>query len=177
MSLYLAVDPGLQHTAFVLLEIRREGPSREIHVYNLWSMVASMKGELNPDKERARTVCQAALHGLQTVLDQSGKQLNTILVEFQPPLNTRTNPALVRWNCWIEGYIVAFFQAALPMIPVLYAHSSAVKRFFDIASGQYSVNKSLSLAKANSFLGTHPVKTDHEADCVLMGVYEFQRHQ
>jgi hypothetical protein len=171
---FLAIDPGLKNTGFVLQRVKRDRMGKAQSDI-LFRTVEDLSGKVNPDMERARVVFGGVFETALKILKDRGFTLDKVLIEFQPPLNTRTNPALVRWNSWIEGYAVSFFQT-VALAPVFYVHSSCVKRFFDIATGNYGMNKRLVIRTAKEYLTTPAlVKTDHEADCVLMAIYEFQK--
>lgn len=179
MSSYLTIDPGLKNCGVLLLTVRetKEGIRSDI----LWALTGDLSGKVNPDKERAHEFFSGVLESVGRILREREIHLTKVLIEFQPPLNVVRNPALVRWNSWVEAYSVAFFQGVSlsldgSKVPIEYVHSNSVRRHFDIQGGTHSVNKSLSLTTARSFL-TDPslIKTDHLADCVLMGVFDFKK--
>jgi hypothetical protein len=175
MKHYLTIDPGLKHLAFCLVRVWTQGPDKELKVRLVWEHVYDVSGQVNPDKDIARRVFIEVGQILGKRITE-GLVIDQVLVEFQPPLATRANPALVRWNTWVEAYAVSFFHhtTVLPEIPVSYIHSAAMKRRFDISTGQYHLNKQMSCQKARSFVDDPGViKNDHQADCVLMAVFEF----
>jgi hypothetical protein len=176
MRTYITVDPGLKNLAICLVQVWTEGPTSETQAQLLYNKIFDLSGKPNPNKERARIVFPQAAHEIAQIIGQKSIAIEQVLIEFQPPLATRANPALVRWNTWVEAYAVAFFAHCpiLPPIPITYVHPSSVKRHFDITSGIHHVNKSLALARARCFL-QGPLKTDHEADCVLMAIFQFTR--
>lgn len=164
MTIYLSIDPGLKHTCVSIVRVGQGEHHPEASV--LWSEVYNFSGQVNPDKDKAHE----STTEIQTVINQLGEPVEKILIEFQPPINVNRNPALARWNSWIEGYFVSEFKSW----PMEYVHPYGLKRHFDIVGGSHSVNKSLVLTKSKEFLDI-PVKTDHEADCVLMCVYQYQK--
>jgi hypothetical protein len=177
---YLVVDPGLKNCACSLVTIRTEGPDQVVHAEIPWTLTLDLSGKVNPDKDKAHAGFNCVYERASEVIQRLHVQLDTVLVEFQPPINVRTNPALARWNSWVEAYAVAFFQGKTfpnsPPAPVKYVHSAALKRFFDIQGGSHTVNKTLALHTARSFLAPgYQLQTDHVADCVLMAIYEFKR--
>jgi hypothetical protein len=170
----LSVDPGLKHTCFVLMKItKNEEGYTSVNV--LWKKVYDLSGKVNPCPDKAHSMminvyCET--EHLWAESDAEGHK-RLVLVEFQPPLNTRTNPALVRWNSWVEAFVVSYFRTE-PEFLVDYAHPNGVKRHFDIRSGDYHTNKSLALIRARTLVkDAHSVKSDHEADCVLIGAWYF----
>eukprot|EP00727_Mastigamoeba_balamuthi_P000199 m51a1_g10176 hypothetical protein (186) ;mRNA; r:20888-21445 len=174
MNTYLCIDPGLKNTAAVLVEVytNREDITRAF-VHQAW--VGDLSGTPNPDKTKARKFFTEISDFItQAVQGDPENQLPTVLVEFQVPLNTRSNPSLVRWNGWIEAYAVAHFER-VPM-GVEYIHPNVVKRHFGIDSGTYHTNKTLAVSKARTLVeNPSSVTSDHVADSVLMGVYHFER--
>jgi hypothetical protein len=136
----------------------------------LWSSVHDLSGSVNPELHRARAAFEQAWAGMAAVLSRSGERVDITLVEFQPPL-AAGGLRLVRWNSWIEAYAIAFFQDHSG--EVLLSHSPAVKRYFDVCSGSHALNKKLAVEKAREF--APGVRTDHEADCILMAVF-FLKH-
>lgn len=181
MGVYLVIDPGLKNCGVVLVEVEGVGPEGRVQATILWSRVMNLSGKVNPDKDKALAMFKDMYRAVYGTLGKMGKILDKVLVEFQPPLATRANPALVRWNSWVEAYTVGFFQEKdWPLnvkVPVVYIHSGPLKRHFDITTGSHYQNKSLALGKARSFLADpETLETDHEADCVLMGIYEFLRN-
>ena len=180
MNTFLVIDPGLKHTCALLVSVRQEGPDSEIWCEIHWATVVDLSGQVNPDKDKAQREMDWIWHSVGRQLEVKGLSLAKVVVEFQPPLNTRTNCALVRWNSWIEGFVVAFFSNKTWVnnapAPVVYVHSSGVKRFFDISSGAHYVNKKLAIERAQCFVKDKSlIGSDHAADCVLMAIYEFKR--
>lgn len=166
-KVFLAIDPGLKNCAAVLCEVWSEGETQEVHVETMWSQVWDLSGEMNPDFRKAQEFGEE----LVTLL-ANFREVDAVLIEYQPPLNVFNNPALVRWNSWMEGFLFGYLQ---PEAHVKHSFSSAVKKFFHIQGGNHTVNKRLTLRKAKEYI--KDVKTDHEADCILMCVYEFLRKQ
>lgn len=161
-KVYLCIDPGLKNCGAVILRQREgetEKPNPQMEV--LWSMVGDVSGKVNPDITRANDMG----HWVETVA--MSKNVSIVLVEYQPPLRTKANPALVRWNSWIEGFWFGFLSKSFPVKRVF---SNAIKRRLGIASGMYHINKGLAMEKAREHTDYH-IKSDHEADCVLMAVH------
>lgn len=162
---YLVVDPGLRNTAICLIEVT--GERAEV----VLARVGDLSGQTNPFPDSARLFFKGfELSAKEFLINDV-----TVIIEFQPPLNTLKNPALVRWNSWIEGFAIGYFQAVdwpVTGVTFRYAHSNSVKAYFNIRGGSHSRNKRLALDKARTFLADpKSVKTDHEADCVLMALY------
>eukprot|EP00727_Mastigamoeba_balamuthi_P003848 m51a1_g13460 hypothetical protein (191) ;mRNA; r:710-1282 len=174
MNTYLCIDPGLKNTAAVLVKVytNASGCTRA-YVHDKW--VGDLSGTPNPCRSRAREFFTGISdHIMEAVQADSENLAPTVLVEFQAPLNTRSNPSLVCWNGWIEAYAVVHFER-VPM-EVEYIHPNAVKWHFNIDSGVYHTNKALAVTAARTFVDNpESVDSDHVADSVLMGLYHFQR--
>jgi hypothetical protein len=100
-----------------------------------------------------------------------------IIVEYQPPLNTRENPNLVRENTYVEAFITGFSRA--DDLPLVVIAPAAVKKWLTngltedykrtLPSG-YKGNKKMVIDVANQIFGTE-LKSDHICDAALLGVY------
>lgn len=164
---YLAIDPGLRNTCISLITVGRLDPKKDPIATVHWSTTFDLSGKVNPQVESA----EMALSQVKSNLAQE-EEKPIMVIEFQPPLFIARNPALVRWNSWIEGY----FIAGLRELDIRYAHPNGMKRKFDIVGGSHAVNKRLAIEKAKTFLPQEEaksVKTDHFADTILMAVYQF----
>ena len=172
---YLVIDPGLKNTASVLMTITQESQDERPNVYLLKVVMGNMEGEVNPDKDLANVYFRKVMDEVKGMVDPPF----SIIVEFQPPLNTLRNPALVRWNSWVEAYAVCFFQGVVwgrlahKVAPVHYVHSNGVKGFFEVRAKDYHLNKMMSIRKANEYIVGEKAQTDHVSDCVLMGLFYF----
>lgn len=178
MNTYITVDPGLKNTAICLVQVWGEGQLLTPRCKLLYNKVFDLSSKrMNPDERRARVAFPQAAHEIATICGSKDIVINKVLIEFQPPIAFHTRAGLIRWNCWVEGYAFSFFSHCpiLPNVPVEHVHPSSVKRHFDCASGQHSVNKSLAIRCARGFLAGAADITDHEADCVLMAVFQFQK--
>lgn len=155
---YLCFDPGLRHCAAIICDVS-EDTNRESKVEIVWAKVFDLDGPVKPDQERALAMmCE--------VFDKG--RPDQVLIEFQPPINGVRNPALIRWNSWVEGYIIGFWRE-----PVTYIHSNGLKKYFGITSGAHSTNKQRAVKMAEEYCGLKLV--DHLADCVLMAVYHWEK--
>lgn len=166
---YLTIDPGLKHTCVSLVSIGI-GPEGTIKALVIWTKTFDLSGKVNPDITKA----QDAINSIKWEAITPGDQIDEILIEFQPPINVIRNPALTRWNSWIEGY---FIGALLPLcLPINYVHPNGMKQKLCIRGGSHQVNKTLALHKAREYLSDLSIiRSDHEADCVLMGVYQYMK--
>lgn len=173
---YLAIDPGLRNCAAVIVEVKRGDPlwgrgSPPVSAKLLWSRVASLHVDsgTNPGDSLAEQFGEEVLSAVRT-----HGPIRRVLVEYQPPLNTASNPALVRWNSWIEGFYLAWFKAA--GFDTKRAYSASVRHFFRIEGRTHAVNKRLSVIKALTYLEMEMDEeqslSDHEADGILMAIYE-----
>lgn len=165
---FLAIDPGLRNCAAVLCEVSRDRETKEVSVKVIWSVVRDLRSKkTNPDYSKGAEFAEEVSVVLSSLEDVAG-----VLIEYQPPMNVKRNPALVRWNSSIEGF---FFGYLIRNFPVKHVYSSVVKKFFRIASGGHGLNKSLAKEKAKEFIDKSETRkmTDHEADCILMCVFEF----
>jgi hypothetical protein len=163
-KVFLVIDPGLKHCGVgIVRKTPNLAPDAPLTVELLWSTVGDLSGRVNPDKEKARDLAYT-IHR-----EAEARGVTDVLIEFQPPLRTCANPALVRWNSWIEGFFVGYFTGEYP---ISYVHSCALKRKLKITTmGAHHLNKQMSLISARNYVSTE-IRTDHEADCVLMAVYQ-----
>ena len=94
------------------------------------------------------------------------------VLEYQPPLATRSNPGLVRMNTWVEAFIETWLM--LKEKPYRVIASSTVKKHFNFPVAardtQYSSNKKHTILIATGIVGSRGLN-DHIADCVLNGAY------
>lgn len=161
---YLVVDPGLKNcgaSVFTIAEAE-EGIDVDIH----WSAVYDLSGEkVNPSMEKANDFFEE----MDEMAEEYGP-VDFVIVEYQPPLNLIGNPTLVRWNSWLEGFFVGRLSVDHT---VIYSYSATVKRYFNISGGNHAVNKRLAVRKARFYVPG--VRTDHEADCLLMGIHHFEK--
>ena len=155
----LAIDPGLKNFGAVLLEDIPNTPY--VSIINYWE--ENLSGRINPDPDRMKEV----MDDFMSLVPSNA----VVLIEYQPPLNTNKNPALVRWNSWIEGYLMGFLT---PRFETHIVYPISVKHHFGTLTGDYRLNKQVALAKANELLEV-PILSDHLADCVLMGVYWLEK--
>lgn len=162
---YVAMDPGLKHCGVAILNVTQSEATRPT-VEILWSETYDLSGaKTNPDSEKARELGDDILEKLFEF-----QPIDVVLIEYQPPLNTLANPALVRWNSWIEGFLFGYLSSHYY---VRHSYPSSVKRFFNIQGGNHRVNKRLVERKAREFVSG--LTSDHEADCVLMSLYDYMK--
>jgi hypothetical protein len=102
------------------------------------------------------------------------------VLEYQPPLGTRSNPGLVRANTWVEAFIETYCW--LKGKPYRRVAPSAVKRafWFPVAERgrQYKSNKASAVRIARDLVGPQAPSTlnDHVADCVLNAIYALSKN-
>lgn len=154
---YVSIDPGLKHCCAVKIAVYNAPQPPRI----IWQKTYDLSGGSQPNPDTAR-VCAEEIREHVTWAEK-------VVVEYQPPLR-KGGIALVRHNCWIEGYFLGVFPSAVQI------HPSACKQFWNIRSGNYRTNKALAIAKARSLVANPEViKQDHEADCVLNALYLHHR--
>jgi len=168
VKLVVSIDPGMANFGVagisvigdqVKLEYEQtfdiRGSHNELNVDRLKTILILVEYEVIKMEQRHRT-----------------PHLSTLwVVEYQPPLDTRNNPGLVRQNTFIE----AFVQCWCIKEHYLYRKvaPAAVKNFFGFpksSTNQYHLNKQVSKEKVRNLLGGRRVN-DHIADCVLNGLY------
>jgi hypothetical protein len=157
---YLSVDPGLVHCAGVLLCIS-PGEKASIMWLYVKDLSPSQKGGPKPDPQKAREFVEEC----RRVVPPGCR----VVVEAQPILR-RGGLALIRYNSWVEGYVMGAFPNSVQV------HPSASKKHWGVASGEYRVNKALACSKARELV-TNPqhIDTDHVADCVLNALYAHKK--
>jgi hypothetical protein len=98
------------------------------------------------------------------------------VIEYQPPLNTCSNPGLVRKNTWVEAFLVTWCWNRKKDWKLV--ASSAVKKKFKFPraerGSQYDSNKRFSVEAARKIC-PELRHSDHLADCVLNAVYAKSR--
>lgn len=165
---FLSIDPGLKNCAAVIVEVT--GLTREgLHAHVIWTRTGDLSGPTNPCPSQARDFADLVLENCLV------HDVRDMVIEYQPPINTRRNPALVRYNSWVEAFMIGYFGSRIGWT-VNYTHANAVKKKFDIAARDYRTNKRLAIIRAATFMepGCAPT-TDHVADCVLIAVYFYGR--
>lgn len=173
MAVYIVIDPGLKNCCVVLLFIdEKNSGSTKIMYVNVGDL--SKKKALD-DKKAIEffTSVTRFIHDIiseHKLLDEGEKPL--VIVEYQPPLRTMANCGLVRINSWIEGFVTGYFSG--DGYKVIKVFPSVVKKFWNVASGEYHVNKRLAILKAVEIVDNPDlIDSDHVADCVLNGSYYY----
>lgn len=161
----LSFDPGLVNCCCVLLESEEGRKPRP-----LWARTWDLSGGSKPDAEAADRMA-----GDVKLLLQQQKRRPRAVVEYQPPLR-RGGIAIVRYNCWVEGYICGMLaslrEQGLVEGAACQVHPSACKQHWKIRAGEYAVNKALARAKAAALVeDPRSIPSDHVADCVLNALY------
>lgn len=164
---YLSFDPGLVNCCCALVKPNAHGDDK---ASVLWTETWNLSSGSKPDAESARAIGRDVKRALLFL----GRRPRAV-VEYQPPLRNG-GIAIVRYNCWVEGYLVAMLQGlreeGLVEGEPIVVHPSACKQHWKIRSGEYAVNKSLAKSKAQVLLDGSGAKiTDHAADCVLNALY------
>ena len=160
----LSIDPGLKHTATVITYVYFSPKGKSVDcVEVVWSHVWDLSGDVNPSPPHAQTMMEAVMPKIDMY------HVTDFVIEFQPPINTRTNPALVRWNSWVEAYVVGYLASKGHQ--TVYSHPNSVKQYFQIAAKSHYANKELSIMKAQEYtIINRGDLSDHETDCVLMAI-------
>jgi hypothetical protein len=96
------------------------------------------------------------------------------VIEYQPPLNTLSNPGLVRKNTWVEAFLDTW--ARLHHIIPTYVYPASVKKYWNFPkltdNRQYKSNKTVSKELAQEKCrGLDMVLDDHVSDCILNGLF------
>lgn len=159
---YLVIDPGLRNLTVIVCSIGpqylTEGVIME-SVLNFDIKNDSLKYSVDFNK------LSKALKKISTLA--MGSKLDEILIEKQFCHGSTGSQTLV----WIEGVLYgelqnSFHHQYIHLIPAL-----NVKREFNIYGHNYIENKKAALDTARFYSAR--VETDHEADCVLIGLYRF----
>lgn len=152
---YLSVDPGLKNCCAAIIRVDNNTGVSSV----VWQKTYDLSGGSQPDIRRAYDM----IYELKEARFAHGEA--NVVVEYQPPLR-KGGIALVRHNCWIEGYVIGAFHQAIQV------HPSACKQFWKVRSGDYRTNKALAVMKARTLVSNpEAIKKDHEADCVLNALY------
>ncbi len=166
-TVYLTIDPGLRNTCAMLVEVRMDDQG-VITAMPLWTNTYDLSGFINPMIERAAEMSKEIIDNMDVVKSE----IEAIVVEFQPPIFISRNPAIVRWNSWIEAWVIASLRGYGKQI--YYVHPNGMKLRFDIRGGDHALNKTLAKKRARDFLVKgSKIRQDHEADCLLMGIHQF----
>jgi hypothetical protein len=161
----MAIDPGLKNTAAAVIKLCIS----KIHAPELvWSYIYDLSSTSSENDNFNPAVFAALLmsNDLRAVAQQY--HVSVILVEYQPPITVSHMNCLIRWNAWIEGFVIsALAQLA---IPCHREDPAAVKRFFEISEKLYHKRKRACVLKARVLIPslTEVALTDHVADCILM---------
>lgn len=173
MVVYLVVDPGLKNCCVILLHIdeNKSGSTKLMYV-NTGDL--SKKKSLD-DKKAVEFFDLVLLKTneiieIENLLEKGDKPV--VIIEYQPPLRTMANCGLVRINSWIEGFVIGYFSGR--EYNVIKVYPSVVKKFWNVASGEYHVNKRLAIMKAAEMIDNpEKIDSDHIADCILNGCYHY----
>jgi hypothetical protein len=171
---YVCFDPGTTHLAAAILS---EDEEKKIVLEWFFTFDVSPvdKHEHTPSISRARQMCNRVMSRLHSLMHPGLFIASSckVYVEQQPCIR-RGGPNTIRNNCWTEGFILGYFQAAnVPVHDTL--SPNGVKAHFKIRSGDYATNKALALRKAEELLGIK-LESDHVADCVLLAFYAQQKN-
>lgn len=166
-SVIISIDPGISHLAIVIGKATDLGSEIKFEIIS--EKTANIGGSTCPDPQK-----------LVRVVEEIARQVADIpnpvwVIEYQPPLNTFSNPGLVRKNTWVEAFFITWCLSKGFRYKVV--ASSAVKSFFQFPKSeprsQYQSNKKNAVRIAEELIG-QKVPNDHIADCILNGVYAFQ---
>jgi hypothetical protein len=169
----VSFDPGTTHLAYVvaLAYVEPEG----VELYPLKQEVLDVTSESRAPDPFLLDLMWASVMETVRVNYIHPVENCYIFIEYQPPLNTLSNPGLVRKNTWVEAYLET--RARHCGIEYSIVASSAVKKWFRFPhvdkARQYVSNKKVSVEMAKMFL-TGPLSmrmNDHIADCILNAVY------
>lgn len=163
MSKYhlLCIDPGTTHLAMAIFS------GTNVHdIVMDWNM--TYKVGHNPMK-----VAQAMHAALDFLTDIAGVNQNVgILVEFQAPIGMTH---VARWNAYVEGCVTTVACENYDPSCVYVVNASACKRKLGLATGNYAMNKQLSMAFAQRECPT--IGSHHVADCYVLARYFFDYGQ
>ena len=167
--LVVSIDPGVANLGVAGLSMNEDYTIIKLEFKKTFAVDDSHR-KLDP--EILFTVIEEEIDSLVTAMERRVKGIETLWVlEYQPPLNTRSNPGLVRNNTFVEAFIHSWLVSNGRKLKVV-APSSVKKRFnFPVKSrSQYQSNKQFSIKIAKTLVGEASL-SDHIADCILNGLY------
>ena len=169
-KLAVSFDPGAAHfgVAGVSYSLSRTGDETVELEFQKTFDIRNDQGGPDPDK------LLEALDDVELLVDSMEERHETKgetlwANEYQPPLNTRSNPGLVRNNTYVEAFVDSWILnegKEHRKVP-----PSAVKREFEFprSESQYRSNKRFAMEIAKQLVKI-PVN-DHISDCVLNAVW------
>ena len=175
-ALVVSFDPGTANLAHIIAKVS-QAPWLESPTLELWEAAVSNVSTRahSPDITRLLDLVRRIELSVAAALE-SYKMLPTSVIwviEYQPPLNTLSNPGLVRKNTWVEAFLQTYAHVKDHAVSIV--ASSAVKQWFRFPkverSRQYASNKTFAIEAATQFLGANRIPNDHVADCVLNAIY------
>jgi hypothetical protein len=173
-EIYVSFDPGTVNLGVAVIEVSPRLQKPRL----CWAHCVGVDGERSPEPllvfKFLEMVERAVDDVYQKLTQIVGPDITEVwVIEYQPPLATRSNPGLVRKNTWVESAIVtwAFCHSHcwLTVAP------AAVKGYFQfprVESGnQYYSNKRFAKEKAAEMLQSDRLLNEHVSDCVLNALY------
>lgn len=162
-KLAISFDPGVTH--FGVAGVSYDGKMVGLEFHKTFD-IRGDRGQPDPIK------LEAALNevlGRADIMQRKYSEQIWYVIEYQPPLATRSNPGLVRQNTYVEAFVEGWLRFGLQN--VIKVAPSAVKRHFKFPKSecQYRSNKQFSMKLVKDMSGI-PVN-DHISDCVLNAVY------
>lgn len=169
-TLLVSFDPGANNLAVIVASMKKEAK---------WSFNLLFQRVFRPSSKTASPDI-SLLNDMMNVVDGYVMRQHAAtvkwVIEYQPPLNTCSNPGLVRKNTWVEAFLVTWcVDHGKDWMMVA---SSAVKKRFKFPKAekgrQYDSNKRYSIIMAKRIC-PELRHSDHLADCVLNAFYAMSR--
>jgi hypothetical protein len=165
----MAIDPGLHNTAALVMRVPYVATAHCPEI--LWQQTYDLS-QTNP-AHPCRPNVEVALR-MKIELQDAAKTygVQRAIVEFQPPVSESRMLTLIRWNSWIEGYVICALDG---LLPVVHGNPAAIKHYFKIEEPTYHKRKTACVRKARELVPSLESEkmTDHVADCILMVMHSY----
>ena len=166
--LVVSIDPGVSNLGLAGISVNEDFSIIKLEFKKTFNV--SINGKLDPDI--LFTTLEDEIDSLVSLMERRyDNKIQTLwVIEYQPPLNTRSNPGLVRNNTFVEAFIHSWLVSNGRKLKVV-APSSVKKRFnFPKRHDQYQSNKQFAIKTAKDLVNEQHLN-DHIADCILNGLY------
>jgi hypothetical protein len=176
---YLCVDPGIRHLAAVVVDCTGEPTRAHVLYANTFDVGGAAKKGRRPPIDEERLV-KGIVEIIHVFVEM---EVDRFIVERQPSIFRRPAGQEVddgsmcmsqRLNT-VENMVFGAFIERCKVLPIKVS-PLACKRYFQAALRNYAANKTAAKRVAGYIVG-YAVKSDHIADCILLGVYYFETQE
>lgn len=179
----VSFDPGTAHFAYTILHVSHPEsvgcllPGAMLPLPAVRVVERGSGSVETPRRSPDPQMLEERLMIIEKAIHDFGPELEELwVIEYQPPLNTCSNPGLVRKNTYVEAFLETFCRLRHHNYKIV--ASSAVKRWFNFPKvdrgSQYQSNKRYAVELSRSIMKVEDAAEsfdDHQADCILNALF------